>query len=294
MNEITGERIAAALERIAASLEELLSRQVADRAPFAAPEPDPEEVVVAALEDQAMEPRDPRQIVEDFLMSQGIRIKVVPPPNSADDSIDQLAWYLGTRYSDLTGLLRTLKRTMQAGRSFQYQMAGLPQSTVSSSCQFCVQLHELAFLTQYTYLKSPKYVIHATPSTAPAAQKFLSGHWLERYVARSLREAFGGRLSILMNPQIILPNGDDFELDVIAVDPRNAPLWIEAKTGDYQNHVVKYSKVAKLLGVPTSRSIMILPEVPEDKCLALSGLFQMTVVNLPLWEAWLKASAIEQ
>ena len=52
--------------------------------------------------------------------------------------------------------------------------------------------------------------------------------------------------SYLLNPQIILPNGDDFELDLIC-HVNNFFFWIEAKSGDYQQHINKYSKMSKIL-----------------------------------------------
>lgn len=293
MEDRREERLVRAFERIADALEQLAGKPGSVASPGETALDEPGQLTQEDSGEPNAAEEAPRKVVEEFLLTQGIKIKTVPPPTAADESIDQLAWFLGKRYADLSGLLKHMKRTMQSGRGFQYQMAGLPQSTVASSCQFCVQLHELAFLTQYNYQRSPKYIIYASPSTAPAAQKFLGGHWLERYVAKSLREAYGEKLHLLMNPQIVMPNGDDFELDVLAVDESMRPLWIEAKTGDYQSHVAKYSKAAKLLGVPASRSIMILPDVPDDKCLALSGLFNMTVVNMPLWDACLERLAAQ-
>ena len=83
----------------------------------------------------------------------------------------------------------------------------------------------------------------------------------------------------MINPQIILPNGDDFELDIISVVNGRA-FWIEAKSGDYQQHVRKYSKLAQLMGLDKDHAIMMLADISTDRCAALSSLFNMTVVSL--------------
>ncbi|WP_205409786.1 hypothetical protein [Pseudothauera hydrothermalis] len=91
------------------------------------------------------------------------------------------------------------------------------------------------------------------------------------------------RFEYLINPQIILPNGDDFELDILAAIGSSI-YWIEAKSGDYQQHVAKYSKFARLLGLDFDHSFMVLTDVPDSRCDALSSLFSMTVCTLRTFE----------
>lgn len=66
--------------------------------------------------------------------------------------------------------------------------------------------------------------------------------------------------SYVINPQIILPNGDDFELDVVFLINGNI-YWIEAKTSAYQNYIDKYSKVAKMLNGMSERVFLVLTEI---------------------------------
>ncbi|MEJ5188642.1 MAG: hypothetical protein WHT84_05480, partial [Breznakiellaceae bacterium] len=91
-----------------------------------------------------------------------------------------------------------------------------------------------------------------------------------------------------INPQIILPNGDDFELDILASIGARV-YWIEAKSGDYQQHVAKYAKFARFLGLDEDHSFMVLTDVPDERCEALSSLFSMTVCNLRTFEETLLA-----
>jgi len=236
--------------------------------------------------------------VEAFLNSRGITIKVRKPEDAADNLIDGLSSFLGERYSALRGVLTKIKRSMHAGRGFSEHIAKLSQDDISSVCQFCSRLHAIAFLEDYKYLKSPRYEIHAKTTTLPKAQMFFGGQWLERYTLQKLKEAHAIvqaeteeriELQYLINPQIILPNGDDFELDLIAV-VGDSPIWIEAKSGDYQQHVQKYSRLAGQLGLDYSHAMMVLTDVSDDRCEALSSLFSMSVTNLNTLESQIVAT----
>jgi hypothetical protein len=44
--------------------------------------------------------------------------------------------------------------------------------------------------------------------------------------------------------------------------------------------VAKYSKFARLLGLDDAHSLMVLTDVPDERCEALSSLFSMSVCNL--------------
>ena len=233
-----------------------------------------------------LERRD--DLVETFLSSKGIQIKVRKPEDAADGVIDSLSIFLGERFSALRNILMKIKRSMQTGGPITEQLSKLTQEDISSVCQFCSRLHAIAFLEQYKYFRSPQYTIRAKTTTLPKAQMFFGGQWLERFTLQKLKQvhsiaqAEAGEqveFQYLLNPQVILPNGDDFELDIIAVIGGN-PFWIEAKSGDYQQHVQKYSRLARQLGLDYTHSMMVLTDVADDQCDALSSLFSMTVANL--------------
>ena len=86
-------------------------------------------------------------------------------------------------------------------------------------------------------------------------------------------------VSFLLNPQICLPNGDDFELDILFSVDDNI-YWIESKTSDYHHYVEKYSKVAKILNSENLHPYLLLTEVPQQTCNKLTNLFGMKVLNI--------------
>ncbi|MGC8759174.1 MAG: hypothetical protein ACP5UT_06680 [Bryobacteraceae bacterium] len=275
------ERLLSLLERIANTLERLVpgadaagSPRVADAAGEAAQAPASEGVPAVAAEPVTLVPESLRR----FLDSRGIRVRRVPPPHPADPVLDQLALYLGQRYEALKDVLGWIKRTMQTGGNWHLKLAGRPQEVIGACCQFCHRLHQLAFLTDYRYHRAPRCLIEARTSTAPEAQNFFSGQWLERFVRQQV-EAAGATsngAAVLANAQVVLSNNDDFELDLL-VEFQGTICWIESKTGPYQQYVRKYSQMARMLGLGARQSFLVLAGVAPGVCEELSRLTQMTV-----------------
>lgn len=226
------------------------------------------------------------RVLEAFLSGHGIKIKKLPKAHPADETLDRLAMAMGDHFELMSPVLNMIKRAMQNGAGFQYRMAKLPQASVAVITQQCKEWHRMAFLHDYFYERSPVFTIHAKASTLSSAMTFFSGQWLERFINGHVRRCVAklqaelGRhipLETLSNAHITLPNGDDFELDLILNCGPGLVFWIEGKTGDYQRYVQKYSKFAKTIGLTSTHSFIVLTEVRSDECSTLSSLFGMTV-----------------
>lgn len=270
------DRIAAALERLAPA-----NTQGEDKSAGAAASCGAAADVAAAAECEPSAPDGPVTLVPEllqrFLSGRGIRVRCVPPPRPADPVLDRMALHLGTRYAVLKDVLAWMKRTMQTGGRWYLKLGDRPQEEIGACCQFCHQLHELAFLTEYRYHRAPRCLIEARTSTAPEAQNFLSGQWLERFIRQQAEAAAGERdFALIANAQIVLPNNDDFELDLLAAIG-GAVYWIESKTGAYQQYVRKYSQMGRTLGLGPSRSFLVLADAPAAVCADLSRMTGMTV-----------------
>ncbi len=273
------ERIAVALERIA-----VVSSPAAGDSESARMRGD------EAVEAVGLDEGSHSAVLVEYLRSRKISIKALPPEDPADKVIDSLSVFLGDHFDALKDLLAKIKRAMQRGERMTESLAGRSQADVSAACQFCNKLYKLAFLEEYQYLKSPDYLIRAKVTTLPKAQKFFGGQWLERFTIEKVRAVYdktrSDQLSFeyLMNPQIVLPNNDDFEMDVLVALGQSI-FWIEAKSGDYQQHVRKYSRFAGLLNLDADHSFMVLTDIPDSSCAELSSLFGMTVCNLQTFES---------
>jgi predicted Zn finger-like uncharacterized protein len=217
-----------------------------------------------------------------FLDTKSIQIKKLPESHPSDDLINSFALYLGENYDAIEKLYKMIKRTMQKGESFKLHIANESQKSISAMCQFAHRLYQSAFLADYKYLKSPQFLITARSSSLPNVQNFFSGQWLERYILQKMIEVVEklsnthGKWSYLINPQIILPNEDDFELDII-FEVQERIYWVETKTGDYQSYIDKYARMSKILGVDSQHAFMVLTNIEENLCDSLSAMFSMNV-----------------
>lgn len=219
-----------------------------------------------------------------FLADKNIQVKTFQTDEEIDDVLDNIALFMGNRYNKVKKVYNTIKRNLNTGTSFSLDLKNATQEEVSYSCQLCNSLHQIAFLSEYKYFKSPQFVINGRPNRIPAAIKFFTGQWLERFIKTEVKNSIRKletpiKFAYLTNPQIILPNGDDFELDILfSIDEEI--FWFEAKTGNYQNYVDKYSRMAKLMQLDNKHAFMVLTEVNEQNCIALKKLFGMEVVNI--------------
>lgn len=150
-------------------------------------------------------------------------------------------------------------------------------------------------MEEYRYFRSPQFLIRAKTTTSPVAQSFFAGQWLEHFVLLSVRrstrivsEELGQKLdpTYLLNPQVILPNGRRFEFDLI-FQVNQSYYWIESKSGAFQRHIDRYSRVSRMLNLDFKHSIIVLTDITPDRSEALTALFSMTVCSLSRLEEML-------
>lgn len=300
------ERVENLLERIAAALERLAdaanNRTTKNGAPIIFHESNVLPDIKPALPEKKGEAEQMAQsLLLNHLQSRGIQIKHLPTPDPHDNVIDNLSLYLGENYAALDPLLTKIKRSMQTGGSITEDLRNRPPKDISINCQFCTKLYEVAFLAEYHYRRAPFCTIHARTTALPTAKKFFGGQWLERFIlqkVKSVHSQIASEISatlpfeFLINPQIVLPNSQDFELDVLAaIGPQI--YWIEAKSGDYQQHLHKYSKFGRVLGLDVDHSFLVLTDASEALCRNLSSIYQLTVCNISQFEERLLSLARE-
>ena len=182
-------------------------------------------------------------ILIDKLQEKNITVKTYVDSSHENTSLDNVAYFMGNRYNDIRKVYETIKRHLNKPNGFHLDLKNATQSEISASCQLCTTLYDIAFLSEYKYDKSPRYFIHATPNKIPIAINFLTGHWLEIFIRKTIHDSLKSlpaaiEYTYLINPQIILPNGNDFELDVVFLI-NGEIYWVEGKTGNYQHYINK-------------------------------------------------------
>ena len=254
-----------------------------------------EVAVVKALEESSQEVID--HISRDklrlalflFLWSKGIRIKSLETKEASrvgsklNSKLNQISNFMGDRYYSIRKLYKSIKSNMNEGEAFSLILKDEPNQVVSDSCQLANMLCSIAFLEEYHYLKSPRS-IEAKPSRDPNALNFLSGGWLERYVKEKLVKIASQQgkkisFSYIMNTQVTLPNGNDFEIDLFFY-VNDKFYWVESKTGDYHESIDKYSRLASSLGLQQNQAFVVLTDVDQDKKISLSSSYKLSVIGV--------------
>lgn len=223
-----------------------------------------------------------------FLAERGITITQLAGEESFDPVLNGLANFLGTHYESVKPIYQQIKRNMQVGGDFTISLKGEPPKTISLICQFGKKLYDVALLEQYRYFRSPQYLLRAKTTQLPAAQNFFSGQWLERYIIQQVQDAIGTLktqtnqqidFGYLANPRISLANEQEGELDLL-FHLNDQIYWIETKSGDYQQHISKYSMIARTLNLNEKHALMVLTDIPASRSAELTALFGMGVCAL--------------
>ena len=218
--------------------------------------------------------------VFNWLYNRGITVKNYKQQQTADEIFDKLATFLGERFDSLERLHDQIRRNLSTGGNFTVNLSSSSQEEIANSTQLCTWLYKYAFLSSYKYNSYSK-TIYAAPQRIGKVINFFTGGWFERFVflkVNSLLSQNNLEYVYLLNPQISLSNGDDFELDLLFL-VEDEPLWIECKTGNYQSYVTKYAEIRLTLGIPEERSILVILGTSDELTSRLTDLYKITVAN---------------
>ena len=220
-----------------------------------------------------------------YLQRRGVEIVYIPDESDLDPRVSQIAGFLGKYLSYVLPFYETLKTTLNEGEEFTYSLAGLNGRDVTHTLNLCRMLREVDFLASYAYRRAPHYKIVARVNRTPTAINFLTGGWLEHFIRDkvvSILTTHPATLDLpyafMKNPCIILPGGEDFELDLL-LSVGERIFWIEAKTGEYMEFLPKYSRVSKVLGLDRNTSMLVSVGAlaPADN---LSARYELSCCNL--------------
>jgi hypothetical protein len=226
--------------------------------------------------------------IESFLNSKNIKIRSIDMEEE-EEKLDQIADLMGSRYSLIKRFYGMIKSSMNSGNSFSINLRDEPQQVIVTTCQVATELYKIAFLEEYRYFRAPRCLLVARASRSSQALNFLSGNWLERYVRNRLiclakRQTGKIDFSYIPNAKVTLSNGDDFEMDLL-FHVNDQFYWVESKTGEYQDKVQKYSKIASDLGLQRNQAIIVLTDVSQDAKTSLSSLYHLSFISVDEVEA---------
>ncbi|MBQ9564230.1 MAG: hypothetical protein IJU98_01460 [Synergistaceae bacterium] len=207
-----------------------------------------------------------------YLKEHCVEVVSIPDETKLPSNVAQIATFLGKYFPYVHTFYDVMKTTLNDCAEFRYSLAKLPSRDITHTLNFCKMLQSAGFLASFEYRRSQQRSIIARVSRSPNAINFLSGGWLEHYIRDkviSILTTHPASLSLpyafMKNPNVILPGGEHFELDFLLCVGQRV-FWIEAKTGEYMTYLPKYSRVAKLLGLGRTTSMLVSVDTlaPDD------------------------------
>lgn len=219
------------------------------------------------------------QVIQ-WLESLGITVNNYYQAQSSDYIYDRLTITLGDNYQYLEKLYQQIKRKLSTGGSFKFKLSGQDQQQICQNTSFCSQLYEYTFLATYRYISASKTIV-ASPNRKGEVINFFSGQWFERFIYLKISQLLSHHeldYQCLLNPEIITPDGHNFELDIVFL-VEGKPLWIECKTGQYQNYIHKYSEFRKTLKIEKERSFLVILGLSDRLASGLTQMYDLMVTN---------------
>lgn len=221
--------------------------------------------------------------IEKWLKSRQIDARFDHSNVDTSGYFDEAAQQIGRRY-DLFGEL--IQRVAYAYRKshtgLNIDLSGMSQKDAQALNNLCRQLYSHTLFSRYFYQKQEK-VIRLSLQPAPKVRQFFSGAWLEWYALLELLESLQSRnltFSCARGVNVLFPNEDVHELDVVALPAGQSPICIECKTGEFRRDIDKYQRLRKRLGVERNRFVICATDLSDEQAVSLTAMYDLTFVSL--------------
>lgn len=194
---------------------------------------------------------------------------------------DDAALLLGKNFALFGELIERVRYAYRKGHTtLHLELANLAQKDVQAITHLCRQLYSHTFFARYIYQK-PEKIVRLNVQSTPAVRQFFEGGWLEWFVFGQTIDAFKQRrFSCARGVQVVFPNEDLHELDVVLLPDGQAPLCIECKSGEFRRDLDKYLRLRKRLGLERQRFILCSTDLTDEQAAGLSAMYELTFVNL--------------
>ena len=229
-----------------------------------------------ALADQAR-----YEAILNWFQKKGIKVDVDHSAVDTTGFFDEIALALGNQYAILEEVSNKIKYIQQKGyTNVKLPLAQKSKKDVAIMKDFCKELYDYSFVTKY-FVNQKEQTIHLSLQTVPSIVNFFNGVWMEWYIFITLLNFFKDNKipnSCLRSLKITFSNDDLNELDIFFI-ANDIPICIECKSGEFRNHIDKYSKLRKRLKMDKTHFLLCIIGLDEKQTLGLSSTYDVTFVN---------------
>lgn len=211
-----------------------------------------------------------------------------------DEAENRAALFLGNHYRSLKDFYDSIKQTVaRQKRNKWLSVEGLAEEKLVKLLKFGNMLKDSSFLSEFRYVRKDKKVFFI-PLDDGRVTNFITGGWFERYILQCIQQRYheitGARnnAATLHGAKVEMPNGRKTEFDLLIGISDKIILWIECKTGDFQNYVTRLREINQhFLNLPANQAALVLlePLASGNKASAseLSGMSVMHCSELSEW-----------
>jgi hypothetical protein len=251
-----------------------------------------------------VQPSVPVRTPQELLRDRGITVKDPEPVNGLDASADRASLLLGEKYAHLESFYRAIKaRVASNAASRWFSIAGIPAESRKEIYDFGNRLYAAGFFSDFKIFsrgvphdKNGKPTILFEPLRDQRVKYFFEGGWLERYAFQIVKQQIQKTTGTWCEEQfargvkIDFPDGGRGEFDVLVSLPGDELLWLECKTGRWQNYIGRFNALnKKYLKIPRERTALVLVQkLDEEAKSSATELTGMTVIRFSELKSWLE------
>jgi len=229
--------------------------------------PDPEKASPAVSE--------PASQTRALLARRGVEVLRTTEIEEEERGLLTLARLMAQWHSAIKPLLQQIKRAQSSRQRVHLNLQHHSEAEIHAITQVATLAERAGLLPNYRYLRSPTRQLFCDAPISPLAINFFTGRWLELFafgVVRKLEQRLGKPFDPLLDAHVRLPNGDQFDLDLVFAW-QGRLIWIEAKTtNDFSLLLPKYQSISKLLCRERDDAILLWSNFdPEDEMMRARG-----------------------
>lgn len=220
--------------------------------------------------------------IEAALAALGIQVQFVPEVGAGEEALAPMAAHIANTWPRCVPLLSALKRAQGTTHGVRLDLKKHSQLDISAITTLGSLGARAQLLPGYRYRSAPVKALYCGAPVTPMAIRFFTGGWLELHAYAELAgvaQEAGWRIEPRVN--VMLPNEDQFELDIAMVGPSGQIVWLEAKTGNgFANLMPKYRHLTKTLGTGPRYAFLLAPELSDSELTVAATSASMTPVTL--------------
>lgn len=273
------------IERYSASVREIKALQADERQiPDGAPKPPQEQIQDEQDGDtENLATSVQHAPIERWLKARQIDARFDHSNVDTSGYFDEAAQQLGKQHDLFGELIQRVNWSYRKSHTgLNIDLSSVAQKDIQSLTTLCRLFYSHTLFARYQYQKQEK-VIRLSLQPAPKVRQFFEGAWLEWYALLELVAHMRKRkltFSCARSVEVLFPNEDVHELDVVVLPFGQSPICVECKTGEFRRDIDKYQRLRKRLGVERSRFIICSTDITDEQASSLSAMYDLTFVNL--------------